>query len=126
MSKIRTDIERYMDGPTRTNSILTSSFMFPTEFIGFQGHFPTNKILPGACQIQCIISTIEKALEQRVVLKEILLAKYIAPVFPGDKVICTVSGVPDTGIEFIYKARITKGAEKVTDLKLRISLSDTI
>jgi hypothetical protein len=34
--------------------------------------------------------------------------------------------VPDTGIELIYKARITKGAEKVTDLKLRISLSDTI
>jgi 3-hydroxymyristoyl/3-hydroxydecanoyl-(acyl carrier protein) dehydratase len=120
------DIERYMDGPTRTDSIMTSSFMFPSEFIGFQGHFPTNKVLPGACQIQCAITTIEKALEKRVVLKEIMLAKYTAPVFPGDKVICTVSGVPDTGFEFIYKARITKGAEKVTDLKLRVSLSDAI
>lgn len=96
--------------------------MFPSEFIGFQGHFPTKMVLPGACQIQCALSTIEKALEKRVVLKEILLAKYIAPVFPGDKVTCTVSGVPDTGIEFIYKARFTKGTEKATDLKLRVSL----
>jgi len=120
------DIERYMDGPTRTASILTSGFTFPPEFIGFQGHFPTNKILPGACQIQCIISTIQKALDKRVVLKEILLAKYIAPVYPGDNVTCTVSGVPDTGMDFIYKARITKGTEKVTDLKLRVTLSDAI
>jgi 3-hydroxymyristoyl/3-hydroxydecanoyl-(acyl carrier protein) dehydratase len=120
------DIERYMIGPTRTDSILTSSFMFPSEFIGFQGHFPTKRVLPGACQIQCAISTIEKGVEKRVVLKEILLAKYMAPVFPGDNVICTVSGVPDKGLDFIYKARITKGTEKVTDLKLRISLGDAI
>jgi 3-hydroxymyristoyl/3-hydroxydecanoyl-(acyl carrier protein) dehydratase len=126
LSKIRMDVERYMDGPLITDSILTSSFMFPSEFIGFQGHFPTHKILPGACQIQCIISTIEKALEKRVVLKEILVAKYIAPVLPGDKVICTVSGVPATGIDIVYKARIAKGTEKVSDLKLRVSLSDSI
>ena len=123
MSKISMDVERYMDGPTITDSILTSSFIFPAEFIGFQGHFPTKRILPGACQIQCVISTIEKAVGKRVVLKEILLAKYIAPVFPGDNVTCTVSEVPDTGI---YKARITKGAEKVSDLKMRLSLSDAI
>ena len=79
-------------------------------------------ILPGACQIQCALSTIEKAEEKRVVLKEILLAKYITPVFPGDKVTCTVSGAPDIGIEFICKARFSKGTEKATDLKLRVSL----
>jgi 3-hydroxyacyl-[acyl-carrier-protein] dehydratase len=115
-----------MDEPASTDSILTSRFMFPPEFLGFQGHFPTKKVLPGACQIQCVLSTIGKALKKRVVLKEILLAKYLAPVFPGDKVTCTVSGVPDTGIEFIYKARFTKDTDKVTDLKLRVSLSDAI
>jgi hypothetical protein len=34
--------------------------------------------------------------------------------------------VSDTGIEVIYKARFTKDTEKVTDLKLRVSLSDAI
>ena len=115
-----------MEGLTRTTSLLSSSFMFPEEFIGFQGHFPTQKVLPGACQIQCAISTIEKALEKRVALKEILLAKFVAPVLPGDHVICTVSEAPDTGREFIYKARITKNAKKITDLTLRISLSDVL
>lgn len=113
-----------MEGPTGSDSTVTSSFMFPVEFIGFQGHFPTNKVLPGACQIQCALSTIEKALKRRVVLKEIQLAKYLAPVFPGDTVICIMSGVRDTDSEYIYKARLTKGSNKVSDLKLRISLSD--
>jgi 3-hydroxymyristoyl/3-hydroxydecanoyl-(acyl carrier protein) dehydratase len=115
-----------MNGPTRNDSVLTSSFTFPPEFIGFQGHFPTNSILPGACQIQCAISTIEKALETSVVLKEIVLAKYVAPVFPGDNVICTVWVEPDSGAEQVCKVRLTKGTERVTDLKLRVSLGDTI
>ena len=126
MSKIKVGIERYMDGPLITGSIIISSFMFPPEFIGFQGHFPANKVLPGACQIQCVISTIEKALEKRLILKEILLAKYIAPVMPGDKVTCTVSGVSDAGSEFIYKACIAKDAVKIADFKLRVCLSDAI
>src|ERR1039457_5626251 len=99
-----------MDGFTRTDSTLTSSFLFPSEFIGFQGHFPAKKVLPGACQIQCVLSTIERALEKCVVLKEIVLAKFIAPVFPDDSMVCTVSGVSEADAEFICKARITKGS----------------
>jgi 3-hydroxymyristoyl/3-hydroxydecanoyl-(acyl carrier protein) dehydratase len=113
-----------MNELTRIDSTITSSFLFPAEFIGFQGHFPAHKVLPGACQIQCIISTIEKALGKYVVLEEIVLAKFLAPVFPGDSMICTVSGVTDSEIEFICKARIIKGTDKVTDLKLRVCLSD--
>jgi 3-hydroxymyristoyl/3-hydroxydecanoyl-(acyl carrier protein) dehydratase len=104
---------------------VTASFKFPAEFIGFQGHFPTGKVLPGACQIQCALSTIETSLKQRVTLKEILLAKFIAPVYPGERVTCTVGGAADgAGGSVIYKARFTKGAEKVADLKLRVSLGD--
>jgi len=115
-----------MEGPTKSGSTLTSSFIFPSEFIGFQGHFPTTKVLPGACQIQCAISTIEKALAKRVDLKEIMLAKYIAPVYPGDVVICAVSEAFAEGEEFIYKTRITKGTEKIAELKLRVSVCDAI
>jgi 3-hydroxymyristoyl/3-hydroxydecanoyl-(acyl carrier protein) dehydratase len=114
-----------MDGPTATDSTVTSSFMFPAEFIGFQGHFPTQMVLPGACQIQCALSTIEQSLKQRVALKEILLAKFMAPVYPEDRVTCTVSGAADgDNGSVIYKARFTKGTEKVSDLKLRVSLGD--
>jgi 3-hydroxyacyl-[acyl-carrier-protein] dehydratase len=115
-----------MEGPTESDSVLTSSFTFPSEFIGFQGHFPTKKVLPGACQVQCAISTIQSALQKRVVLKEIVLAKYTAPVLPGDTVICTVSAASDAGNEPIYKVRIAKGTEKISELKLRVSLGDAL
>jgi 3-hydroxyacyl-[acyl-carrier-protein] dehydratase len=115
-----------MDGAVKTESGMRAEFMFPNEFIGFQGHFPTNKVLPGACQVQCALSTIEKIMEKHVVLKEIVVAKYVAPIIPGDNVTCTVSGVPDTGNEPIYKVRITKGSEKISELKLRVSFGDSI
>ncbi len=124
MSKIQADVERYMDGPTRIDSVISSRFSFPPEFIGFQGHFLTKMVLPGACQIQCAISTLRKGLRQSVILKEIVLAKYVAPVLPGDNLICTVSSVADAGNELICKVRITKGGEKVSDLKLRVALGD--
>jgi len=115
-----------MDGPTMADSVVTSSFQFPEEFAGFQGHFPTTKVLPGACQIQCVLSTVAKALEKRVVLKQVMLAKYFAPVFPGEKITCNVSGVSDAGAECICKTRITRGEEKIADMKLQISLSEAV
>lgn len=111
-----------MDGPTVTDSIVTSSFLFPEEFAGFQGHFPTTRVLPGACQIQCVLSTVEKALKKRVVLKQIVLAKYFAPVFPGEKIVCKLSGVSDCGGECICKTRITRNEEKIAEMKLQLCL----
>jgi 3-hydroxymyristoyl/3-hydroxydecanoyl-(acyl carrier protein) dehydratase len=61
-----------MSGLAREGSSLSSRFTFPPEFIGFQGHFPDKKILPGV-QVQCALSLIEKR-GQTVVLKEIVLA----------------------------------------------------
>ena len=58
---------------------LTASFLFPEDFIGFQGHFPGNKILPGVCQIQCVISMLEKWKKKNIVLREIVLAKFFSP-----------------------------------------------
>lgn len=113
-----------MDGPTKTDSGLLSSFCFPVEFIGFQGHFPTHKVLPGACQIQCVISTIEKVFNKRVVLKQIILAKYFSPVFPDDKINCVVSGVQDGACEFTCKSRLTRGEDKIAEIKLLINLRD--
>lgn len=115
-----------MDGPISTHGGLTASFMFPAEFIGFQGHFPARKVLPGVCQIQCVLSMLEKSHKKPVLLKGIVLAKYIAPVFPDDTVICTLGEAVGSGNEFICKARLTKDSVKVTELKLRVCLGDSV
>ena len=122
MRKIKTEIEQYLTGSTKEERTLTAKFLFPPDFIGFQGHFPQKKILPGACQIQCVLSTIEKGDEHPVTLKEIELAKYFVPVFPDEEVVCTVREVASGDGEAIFKARITKGSAKATEMKLRVSL----
>jgi hypothetical protein len=68
------------------------------------------------------LTTIGIANKKAVGLKEILLAKYFTPVLPHEEVTCTVSGIGDEGSESIYKAVVTKGAVKVAEMKLLVSL----
>jgi len=111
-----------MTSLTKTDRAIVSCFVFSPEFIGFQGHFPTKKVLPGACQIQCALTTIERASKKVVGLKEIMLAKYFTPVFPDEEMTCTVHSIGDEVSEPTYKAVITKGAAKVAEMKLRVFL----
>lgn len=121
MRKIKAEIEQYMTGPVRESKKLLSHFMFPDEFIGFQGHFPEKKILPGVCQIQCALSLLEKASGKSVTLKEIVLAKYFSPVFPSEKMTCVVDDIGEGPGEFLVKAIMTKNDAKVSELKLRVA-----
>jgi 3-hydroxymyristoyl/3-hydroxydecanoyl-(acyl carrier protein) dehydratase len=99
---------------------LTARFSFPPEFIGFQGHFPGKKILPGVCQIQGVLATLEKGKGTAVVLQEVVLAKYTSPLFPGDEVTCVVSDFDDPGDSPTVKAVLTKATTKIAELKLRV------
>jgi 3-hydroxymyristoyl/3-hydroxydecanoyl-(acyl carrier protein) dehydratase len=115
-----------MTGPAREGARLTSRFAFPPGFIGFQGHFPEKKILPGVCQIQCALSTLEKGSGKTVVLKEVALAKYFSPVFPDDEVTCVVNDIEDASGEAVVKAVIsrktdTRKTDKISEMKLRVS-----
>lgn len=113
-----------MAGLERDGANLSARFLFPPEFIGFQGHFPARPVLPGACQIQCVLTTLEGGLGQRVVLREIVLAKFVAPVLPDQEITCLVSDCGDTPGEWLCRARISRGGSRVTELKLRVSLDD--
>lgn len=117
MSRIKDGIEQSMTGHEVTGTAISARFLFPEKFIGFQGHFPDKKVLPGACQVQCVLVAIEKALQHPVILREIVLAKYVVPVFPCEQITCTVSGSAGD----VYKARISRGAERVSEIKLKIS-----
>jgi 3-hydroxyacyl-[acyl-carrier-protein] dehydratase len=119
---VKNEIERHMTVVAGSDGVSTSRFVFPPDFIGFQGHFPANKVLPGACQIQCALSTIEKNRRTAVALKEIVLAKYLAPVHPDEEVTCAVREVSEEGGVITCKASIMKGGSKAAELKLKVSL----
>lgn len=117
---IRKEVERYMTAlESSADGILTACFIFPEEFVGFQGHFPSEKVLPGVCQIQCVVSMIEKYSGKTFLIKEIVSAKFLSPVLPSEEICCVCSRVEDTLEEFVVKASVDKGGRTVAELKLR-------
>jgi 3-hydroxyacyl-[acyl-carrier-protein] dehydratase len=124
LRSIRKEIEEYMTKLVSEGQTLTSSFVFPEEFVGFQGHFPGKKILPGVCQIQCALTTLEKAHKKRVILKQIALAKYLAPVSPGDEVIFVCSILPEHDGQLTMKTVVSKNNTKISELKLQVRFAE--
>ncbi len=98
--------------------VLKACFTFPEEFVGFQGHFPSEKILPGVCQIQCVVSMYEKA-GKAFLLKEIISAKFFSPVLPSEEILCVCSGADDRPEAFVVKASVSRAGQAVAELKLR-------
>jgi 3-hydroxyacyl-[acyl-carrier-protein] dehydratase len=116
---IKKEVEKYMtvmDAPSE--GMLKASFTFPEEFVGFQGHFPAEKILPGVCQIQCVVSMFEKA-GRAFLLKEIISAKFFSPVLPSEEILCACSTTEETPEAFTVKASVSKAGKVVSEMKLR-------
>lgn len=127
MKNIRKEIAGYMSDLKQTKQGgLIARFVFPEDFIGFQGHFPENKILPGVCQIQCIIIMLEKWGKKNIVLKEIVLAKFLSSIFPSEELTCECNGIKESSGVFTLKAYCRKNDEKVAELKLKVCFEGEI
>lgn len=114
-------IEQCMAGfEAKESGELSAGFIFPEDFIGFQGHFPGNKILPGICQIQCALSMLEKWQGKKAVLKEIISAKFFLPVLPAEELICRAGNIADGNGAVILKASFSRDGKKVSEMKLRV------
>lgn len=124
MRKIKKEVEQYMTALTTEGHTHTSRFRFPEEFIGFQGHFPDKKILPGVCQLQAVLTTLEKANKQTADLKEIISAKYFAPVLPCEELTCVCSDPQEKDSEITVKAVISKNVVKIAEFKLRVRFTE--
>lgn len=123
MKKVKEEILQYMTGLERVDGNVSARFLFPGSFVGFQGHFPDKKILPGVCQVQCALSMVEQTLREKVSMRELVLAKYFAPVAPNEEIRCACSDVGEAG-EFVFKASITKGTTRVAELKMRVAVGE--
>ncbi len=122
MSKIKQEIIRHMSGLELTEAKdLVAHFVFPEDFIGFQGHFPLKKILPGVCQIQCVMLMLEQWEKRKLCLREIVQAKFLSPVSPLEKITCVCRNINTVGDEFLLNASINRETQKVAELKLKLS-----
>lgn len=121
MSRMQQEITQCMLGlEVSAENEVRARFSFPEGFIGFQGHFENNPVLPGICKIQAVVAMYEKARHQSFRLREVNLAKYFTPVTCGQEITvqCHSSTNEDgsTGI----KAAIQREGGKVAMLQLVI------
>ncbi len=107
-------LETFEDGGLRAH------FFFPKEFIGFQGHFENNPILPGVCKVMAVVGMYEKMNQKVFRLIKVAQAKYFLPVTCGQKITieCRAKGEEDGLI--VVKASVKREEEKIALLQLTI------
>jgi len=105
---------------SKTGSI-SANFTFPANFIGFDGHFPENPILPGICQIQCVLVVLSEEMNTEVRVSEVQRARFLNTVIPGEEIL--VKGTTESiGDSLAGKFVISKqnGEKKITVSRLKI------
>jgi 3-hydroxymyristoyl/3-hydroxydecanoyl-(acyl carrier protein) dehydratase len=126
LTTIKQQIEEYLQSGTSDDGRPMGEYRFPAGFLGFQGHFPDRSILPGACQIQCLLTLLERLSGKALALREIVLAKYTTPVFPDEVIRCVLGETPDfSGPVTLVKALVYREGERVSELRLRVSPRET-
>jgi len=106
-----------------TSGSVEATFTFNEDFAGFQGHFPSNKIFPGVCQVQCVLALLGRWQDSEARLTELTNVKYVLPIVPGDVITCRITGLKELeGDVFSLKASIHKGSERVSDFRLKARL----
>jgi 3-hydroxyacyl-[acyl-carrier-protein] dehydratase len=121
LKKIKSEIKGCMELGSSEGGFCQASFVFPPDFIAFQGHFPGMPVLPGACQIQCLLSMLEELGGKPLAMKEIVLAKYLSPILPDELITVRLTDPFDPDFtETTVKATILRNDVKVSEVKIRI------
>jgi 3-hydroxyacyl-[acyl-carrier-protein] dehydratase len=103
-----------------TGEAIVFEVSYPKGFLGFEGHFPDDPILPGVCIIQSIRIGLEEAWRTSLRLVEIAQAKFVSPTRPGDKLLFTARQSAGEGAVVIIKTKVTRGAERVAELTINL------
>lgn len=100
----------------------SARIVFPTEFVGFRGHFPGRPVLPGVCQIQTALVALSRALGEPVELKRLVSAKWMAPVLPGEEIVLALSLKDRESSLPGVRVTVTRDGGKVSEFSLEIRL----
>lgn len=125
MNKLRTEIRSYMrDIAVGDDGRMTFTCQFPPDFMGFQGHFPGQPVVPGICKMQAILALCESRKDVPVRLREVVTAKYFAPAGAGEELAFDVVQSPAAGDRHLLKARVSRGGERIARIDLLVSYGD--
>ena len=121
MSRLARQVRECMsDLGQADDGTLRARFSFPADFLGFQGHFPGEPVLPAVCEIQGALAMLEEWKSRRVELSEIMLAKFSAPVTCDEELVyaCYVTGEDRDGA--VIKVTVSRDGSSVARFRLRV------
>jgi 3-hydroxyacyl-[acyl-carrier-protein] dehydratase len=127
VSPLAREIRQCMSGLAMADDgTLKARFVFPAEFLGFQGHFPGEPVLPAVCEIQGAMTMLEAWEKRPVGLGEIILAKFSAPVTCDEEVEYTCA-VEAEGLQgAVIKATVVKQGRTAARFRLRVVFGDEV
>ncbi len=100
-------------------------YEFSNQFLGFDGHFPGQPVLPGVCMLKAVAVTLEDWHGRGIRVEEVRKARFLSPIRPGQplEVKCVRQGETPEG----YTAHLTlrgEGDRKTSDCMVRYRLRE--
>jgi 3-hydroxyacyl-[acyl-carrier-protein] dehydratase len=124
--EIRENIKKFRINDNERN-IAEAYIFFPSDFIGFKGHFPDNPILPGICLVKALLVKLMIWKETSIRLKEMNSVKFFSPVQPGTILMFESSVVQEPDSDFcIVSSKVTCESRKTAQLKLKVTVNPTM
>jgi len=125
MNRLVKEIKECMSGLAKsTDGQLYARFIFPADFIGFQGHFPERPILPGVCKIQAVLAMLEEWNKKRVKLNEIVMAKFAAPVTCDETVVFQCTETMEDNNKTLVKASVMCNDKNIAKIQLKVTFEN--
>jgi len=106
------------------NSLFTEIHLNPEHEV-YKGHFPQQAIVPGVIQLQIIKELLEKDLSVNLIIKEVIVAKYLNMITPEENPVLEITienRLNETG-DYLINAVISKDDNIFTKLKAKLSKS---
>lgn len=100
-------------------------FVFPSDYIGFKGHFPDNPVLPGVCIVEAVLGVLAAAGCDPVRLTRVVSAKWFVIARPCEELRFNVCLSGGERAERTVKARVSREGQKIAELSLAVTLADS-
>lgn len=92
-----------------TQSALNCIVVFNAAHEIFSGHFPVNPIVPGVCTMAIVKELLENALQQKLVLQEATVVKFLGLISPYMSPTLNLSWKEESG-QYVASASLQDGA----------------
>ncbi|MBN2591445.1 MAG: hypothetical protein JXA96_16385 [Sedimentisphaerales bacterium] len=115
---IRTQIDSCIQQVNVHDDEITATLCFDKDFLGFQGHFPQNPILPGVCLLETVLVLIQRLKGKTIYMTELINSKFFTVIIPGQMVNFDCKLDENTVI-----ANVKIDTQRIASIKMKVSFA---